>query len=129
MFKVVCIFAHSCPLVSRSTMLVVCNFYVNAYLIPWQGKITLWMVYVNNFFVKNTIQKLFGGFGVYVCPSPAFEYEVLTPNSLRERSFAIQRSGFRKMKSRTGLRGLLLSIELSRNHRRPQFKASWRKFF
>ena len=54
------------------------------------------MTGVDNFFVKLPIQKLFGGAQDVYRPDLWFQWELLTPNSLRERSNSMLELAFEK---------------------------------
>ena len=65
-------------------------------LIPWLSKSNFTVTGVDNFFVKLPIQKLFGGAQDVYCPDLWFQWELLTPNSLRERSNSMLELAFEK---------------------------------
>ena len=54
------------------------------------------MTFLNNFFVSKSIQKLFGDLREGVCPSLWFQYELLTPLELGERSIPVRKFLFGK---------------------------------
>ena len=57
---------------------------VKTHIVPSKSRVPV--TGIDNFFVAQPSQKLFTGLREDHCPDVWFQYELLTPNSLRERS-------------------------------------------
>ena len=67
--------------------------------VPWPSKINWTMTFLNNFCVSKLIPKLSGHLREGVCPSLWFQYELLTPLELGERSISVKKFRFGKTKT------------------------------
>ena len=64
--------------------------------IPWPSKSKVTMVGIDNFLLTESFQQLFRDIREEHCPDFWFQYELLTPNSLGERSIWFWKSGITK---------------------------------